>query len=432
MAITEVLQGCGAWDIQWKSRLPASIRDAIEDGSTILVFDTPITAERMTDDLRPEARYEGVMTKHSTSGISGYELSWLMGQPSGVGPGTGTSAAIATFADYIEDLAVLNGITFETPRVRSVYNGTWDATYGPAEGAGFVAAPEAELRFRLDTIVGVCSETNSGLYVGPEGQPLDKFSWDITPGMTLSAGPLLHMYRWGRAIISEIDQPGDLAGQSYNGPANIPAKLEVSRSIENLVSEVTSYGNRDATTGVTPTETGTNTLTVKHPGGSALVMRRSIDGGGNQGELERVTSDALAAGATQEIVVSAKLSDPWQKEMDPGDYVYVWSPTEPDLYDETINPIEFFGTKIRPKSFWVNSMTRQISENMTVLVRRPVNVGVGTYIDVTDYVVTSESPATVELTDLFAPPYLKDNPGKGDRIGVRGGDIAKRLNRSDN
>jgi hypothetical protein len=428
MAITEILQGCGSWDIQWKSILPKSVRDSIVDGSTILVFDTPITADRMDDDLRPSASFEGVMTKHSTSGISGYELSWLMGQPSGVGPGTGTSTAIATFADYIEDLAVLNGVTFETPRVRSTYNGTWDATYGPAEGPGFVAAPEAELRFRLDTIVGVCSETNPGVYTAP----LDKFSWDLAPGMILSAGPLVHMYRWSEVIISDVPQRGIRVGNDTRQVFNVPAKLEVTRSIENLVNTVTAYGNRDADTGVTPTESGTNSLTVKAPDGDTLVMRRSIDGGGNQSELERVASDALADGATPEVTVVAKLSDPWQKEIGPGDYIYVWSAYEPDLYDEDADSLDFFGRKIKPKSMWVNSVTRNISEGMTVLIRQPISVGNGIYTDVTEYVVTSESPATIELADRFAPPYLKDNPGNGDRIGVRGGEIAKRLNRSDN
>jgi hypothetical protein len=418
MGISQVLQGCGQWQLTWKHRLPASVRGAIGDGSTLVVFESDVT--RPVDGLRTSALFEGVLTELSTSGATGWEASWFMMKPNGDGPVAGSSGS-SGFQDYFFDsVDGINGLTYDTA---SGYNGLWSGTWGPAAGPDTATPPTVTVRERADSIVAIATEYKRRFGSG------EIFGWKISPGLVVTADYITSNFRNNEVIFTD-GMPGGLGADGLLG---VPANIEVGRGIDNIISDAVGYADRNATTGAIETDTTSNTVPFKAPDGTTLDIRRLLDVGGNQNNLEEETQRAADNGLAPRVTVDVSLKgDPWLKDVDPGDAVYVYSPDEPDLFDDG-NSVNHFGV-IHPKSLYVSGVTRNVTDGMSVWFRNPVSGGAdAVWVDVTEYVQTSVAPASVSLMDRFEPAYRKDAMNaKGPRRVGAAPKVAERFYRSVN
>ena len=421
MAITQVLQGCGAWNIQWKNRLPASVRGGIGDGAHLVVFESPVPdISDVLEDARPYALYEGVMTSLGSWGCSGFEMSWSLQQPGGPGPSSVFGGSSSFYQEYCEDvLDGINGLDFDTNGLAG-FNGLFSGIYGPAAGPGYVAPEPLAVRSRADSLAASATEYRRRFGSG------ELVSWRMYPGFRMRSDYTTNLFTNYAVVISDIDTQG----YGADGLLNVPAELDVRRDISNIVTEVIAYGDRNASTGVTPEETATNLAPFKTHDGGTFESRVLIDGGGVQSTLEEIAIRKANEGASPVVTVDAKLTrDPWLKEVSPGDLVYVWSADEPDLFASG-NEINHFGA-IRPKLFYVQQMTRNITPGMSVWLRNPTSGGVTKWTEVTEYATFSSSPASATLTDYFIAPYQASSTGSFRRLGDEL-KVAQRLSRSVN
>ena len=433
MAITQVLQGCGAWSIKWSKPLPMSVQKEIQDGASLVVFESRPQVNdlrgygtgRVTtmDNALDTALFMGPMTAIGSSGCSGWEMSWWRQLPNGTGPASVASGSGA-YNDYFEDvLTGINGIDVDTT---GGYNAAvWSGIYGPASGPGYVSAPTLAARSRADALVAIVTEYDRRFRTG------EQYSWKMFPGgsatsvMTCKTDDITDLFANDEVIISDVDSQTVGA----DGRKNVPALLSVDRRIGNIVSSAVAYGDRNFTSGTTPTETTSNTPadvdTILDPAGGDIVVRRQIDGGGNQSNLEEVSILAAARGASPDIIVSATLLyDAWTKEMGPGDKVGVHSSTERYLQGGATT-VQHVSGNIDPIDMFVMSMTRNIDQDKSVWLRSTSYETTGdanplvVWTEITDYIQTSERPASVTLSDRFDPTYL--HPGVLEASGSAGG-----------
>lgn len=421
MGITQVLQGCGAWDLKWKDRLPASVRNSIGDGSTLVVF--PAHVVNPSDDIRDTALFEGVMTELSTDGASGWELSWFMGKPNGDGPERRLPDGVLplTYQTRFEDAVDgVNGVSYD---VGSGYNGLYSGIWGPAAGPDTALPPTSTVREFADSMVDSVTEYRRRFGFG------EQFSWKIGPGLTLMSDDIENLFDHDRCVIS----PAPTDGVGDGGLRNVYADIRVTRSIENVATDLVAYGDRNSSTGVTPTETLSLSLDVNAPDGGDLEFRRQIDSGGAQYDMERTVVQVSFLCDRPIVSVEVQLrGDPWQRWLSPGDRVYVWAPDEPDLVDSG-NEVHHFGV-INPKSFYVEEVTRNVGPDAAVWFRNPIYAGAGpVWVDVSDYVVRSSQPASVRVTEQFVQPFRRDGNYAGGPLRSRDSiAVARRLRRSSN
>ena len=389
MAITQVLQGCGAWDLKWKDRLPASVRNSIGDGSTLVVF--PAHVVNPSDDIRDTALFEGVMTELSTDGASGWELSWFMGKPNGDGPVR--VAAGGTYQDYLDgSMSGLNGLVYDKG---TGYNGLFQGIWGPAAGPGVSTPPAMNVREFADWMVEQVTE-----YTRRFGTPTT-FSWKIFPGLTVMSEDIEDLFDHDRCVIS----PAPTEGVGDGGLRNVYADIRVTRSIENMATDIVGYADRNFTTGTVESYTLSVSVDPNAPDGGDLEIRRIVDSGGAQSEIEKNIRDASFACDRPITSVEVRLKgDPWQRWLSPGDRTYVWAPDEPDLVDSA-NEVHHFGV-INPKSFYVEEITRNVGPDVAVWFRNPIYGGADpVWVDVSDYVVRSSQPASVKVVEQFVPSF---------------------------
>jgi hypothetical protein len=420
MAITQVLQGCGAWNIQWKNRLPASLRGGIGDGAHLVVFESyPQATEDYLEDARPYALYEGVMTEISSSGCSGYEMSWSLGQPSGPGPYSNSTGA-SQFNDAMEDrYDGVNGLDYDVTSV--TYNGLYSGIWGPAGGGGVSAYPGLTVRTSVDYQCSNATEYRRRFGSG------EFVSWKMYPGFRMRADYSTALFNNDAVVFSDLDTEG----YGADGLLNVPSSLNVTRGIENVISDVVVYGDRNATTGVVPTETATNLVPFNSHDGTTFESNVHVDGGGAQYELEATAIRKANEGSLPRGTVDIRPKRAtWLKEVDPGDRVYIWSPLEPDLLDAS-NQINHFGF-ISPVQAYIQTITRNITPGMSVWLRNPTSGGVTKWTEVTEYVQTSATPATLKVSDYLINPQA-DGVTKNGQIRLGDDlDITRRLRRSNN
>ncbi len=419
--ISQVLQGCASWNISWKERLPSSLRGSIGDGAHLVVFDSYMgRSDDVLEGFRSDALFEGVMTSLSSGGCSGYEMSWSLQQPSGPGPASVYAGSSSLFQEYCEDvLDGINGLDFDTNGLAG-FNGLFAGIFGPAAGPGTVTPEPLAARSRIDALVASATEYRRRFGAG------EQLSWRMYPGFRMRADFTTELFSNGSVVISDLDTQERGSG----GLLNVPASINVTRDISNILTDIYFYGDRNASTGVTPVENYTNLAPFNSHNGVPFESRTIVDDGGSQSGMTSAAIKKANDSAFVRSNVDVKLTrDPWLKEVSPGDEVYVYSPHEPDLVDSA-NSVDHFG-RIQPKKFFVQEMSRSITPTMSVYLRNPVSVGAAKWNDVTDYVQCSTAPASVKLTDFFIAPYQKSASGGFRRLGDEL-KVAQRLSRSSN
>lgn len=421
MAINQIMQGCGAWSVGWKHRLPTSLRAAIGDGAHLVVFESDIEGgtSEILESFRSNALYEGVMTQISTTGCSGFEMSWSLGQPSGAGPRANGSQQF-NFNDAMETrFDGVNGVDFDVSNV--TFNGLYQGIWGPATGPGTVLGPSISARSRADEACSTATEYRRRFGLG------EFVSWKMYPGFRMRADFSTALFNNDAVVLSDLDTEGYGEG----GLLNVPCNLNVARGIDNVLSDSVVYGDRNASTGVTPIEFQSQTVPFNAHDGSAYESLVVIDGGGAQNELQATAARKGDQGLLPRVTVDVQPKrNPWLKEIDPGDRVYVHSAFEPDLFDVS-NQVSHFGA-IAPAQAYVQSVTRNIAPGMSVWLRNPQTGGVVEWNEVTEYVQTSTTPASLKLSSYLINPQADNFASNGSiRLGSDLA-VARRLRRSSN
>jgi len=435
MAITQVLQGCGAWSIKWSKPLPMSVQKEIQDGASLVVFESRPQVNdlrgygtgRVTtmDNALDTALFMGPMTAIGSSGCSGWEMSWWWQQPNGVGPeyDSGFAAVDDWAADFADGLAGIHGIDIDsTDAYTGIYIGTWGAAgVGNSGGGSSDPVPRTAARTFADDRVSYLNDrfgVNSSAYkMLPGGS--------ATSVMTCRVGYHVDIFAQNEVIISDIDSQAVGA----EGRLNIPAVLSVTRDISNVATDIYAFGDRDFADDAVHVDLTSNTWsdvdTILDPAGGDYGGFLQVDGGGLRDyRVDYMTVATAKRAKTPDLAVSVSLIyDAWTKEMGPGDLVGVHSSTERYLQGGATT-VQHVSGNIDPIDMYVLSMTRNIDKDKSVWLRSVSYETTGdanplvVWTEITDYIQTSERPASVTLSDRFDPTYL--HPGTR-LVGAGGG-----------
>jgi hypothetical protein len=411
MAIREVLQGCGAFDMPWLRQPPQSVLGAIEYGSSVVVFESHVNINSISETVRQSALYEGYIETYGSRGIDGYELSYLLGRPhDGAGPlwqkgnsfksvSTGTTDLATVFSGY-EQNGIVDGAIPATS-IDILDEGTF----------GEVEAPAA--RFGLDAMMPEISrKKTSGAATAPG------FSWRVSPGGLLDIDESVNLYRQHEVIFTTLDT--DATGES--GLRNVRGEFEWSRTVKDAATSINAAGDYILDVdGYKVLEYGITdffddqTLTydaITGSSGQALEFNWYVDigGGGNETAYEAV--DRLRNNWLQRTDVSASARGAELRRLvAPGDSVYVDGDTR--WLTDTAVDVLHFGLR-HPLSMYVTAVTWSLAPGYMVFVRSPN----GVYVDVSDYVVPSGGRPSVDGVELSVEWVAPSSANTVDRAGA--------------
>lgn len=418
---TELVQGCGPWGLDFLRRLPRSVRERISDGSTILVMSGRVTEAQMSETQRRGAIYEGVVETISSDGLSGWEAAYLMQRPNGDGPVSGfkipDGGGDFTIEAWVNEGLPANGLSLGDCSPLDVRTGGIDA---PAAVGG--VTPIRIMRSWLDALT-----VSWSTFQAAGGFPELVLSWRIRPGLLLDVDITTAMFRQFAACITT------LSTEAHGGTVpNIPAEISASRSIATVLTDLTVYGNRNNSTGTTPTEVRTITAPFTAPDGAAYKMLRQVDGGG-QSSLISIARERVA-GAGVRITADAKIRHGnIHSVLGRGDVVHVYD-AEAGIHGDGLSGITHFGQNIDPLAMFVHSMSWSVPAAgdgrpaRSIMVRNPN----GTFVDLTDYVRPGTDAVSVGMSNRWAPAFAESSTsGAPDRLGENRV-VAQRLARSVN
>lgn len=373
MTVTQVLMGAGQWSVQFKDRLPQSIRDQI-----LLLDHVVIGPAGLVDTLGTDAErlaavdaangYTGVILEIPDGfSLTGQDVSWWLGDTEGRGP-TSASAIVRTSATnasvWLDQFLPMNGITKGTVSGGSSFSGT--------------SSPYAT---GLELLNWVGEETAT------EWQMRPTFKVNMAPSTTLFPAPSTTS-----ATVITKDPAGDEGGLS--GVEAVA--LDRARDATAVVSGAVVMHSADAdevkfaTATTTPAGvrwedpfggTPTRTLRLVAPN---LRANRAATFASNV--LSRVSIDQKEAMLTSRTYNVTS-------EVLPGARVWVYD-LESGLYD-TSNQVTWRGELIAPIQMRVHSLTWPITRGMGVYARLD---GGATWLDLTPYVEFEDADVAWEVT----------------------------------
>lgn len=382
MTITQRLMKPGAFSIRLREDYPWSVGASVRTLDHLVVLPGQLSATSDLDDaaMLSSAIYTGVVTsKPSPRIFEGYDPSWWLGTPDGLGAiGTSsTTRSAATLSTWVSGLlpdAILAGAVTNTGL------GTHSATY-------VFITPREELD-------AVCRA------LGAE--------WRVNPDFTIDAAksPDLFVASPTTIITRGFEgQDGDLRAISGD-------LLVVGSDVEQYTTKVIAVASGWGY-GVTAA-TATGSTSFKDPWNNAVELERVVD----------VATESLAnAGA-----VAASQLAIWNQERfnvslssrtyhvtrfaKPGDYVYVFDQRAGLVDDAT--QVELRGEMITPMTMRVNALTWPLERGMAVYVRR--SGVVPTYFDLTDFIEWEDGTSVV--WDVTTAKRSSGDAGIGPTSGV--------------
>lgn len=382
MTITQRLMKPGAFSIRLREDYPWSVGASVRTLDHLVVLPGQLSATSDLDDaaMLASAIYTGVVTsKPSPRIFEGYDPSWWLGTPDGLGAiGTSsTTRSAATLSTWVSGLlpdAILAGAVTNTGL------GTHSATY-------VFITPREELD-------AVCRA------LGAE--------WRVNPDFTIDAAksPDLFVASPTTIITRGFEgQDGDLRAISGD-------LLVVGSDVEQYTTKVIAVASGWGY-GVTAA-TATGSTSFKDPWNNAVELERVVD----------VATESLAnAGA-----VAASQLAIWNQERfnvslssrtyhvtrfaKPGDYVYVFDQRAGLVDDAT--QVELRGEMITPMTMRVNALTWPLERGMAVYVRR--SGVVPTYFDLTDFIEWEDGTSVV--WDVTTAKRSSGDAGIGPTSGV--------------
>lgn len=370
MAVRQVLQALGDWDISLKSTTPPDLWDAVDYFGHIAFIPGRLDPAQYGDNLLSAARYVGVVRKRNNGGddrrtrvveqsyeLGGVGLAMWLGDDQDKGDVYETAVDInaATFANSIRALLPASG---------AITEGTLTSVAGTYSGRHQYETPRKAIQYVCDTFTA-----SSGTKAG----------WRVNANGTLDAGPETVLYVTDpRCVISR-----KTAGKDTSGLESVPGAFGVTRDVEDYSTRLVLLAEGEGesiATGAADIAPGLNPYKDIH--GNTLKLVRLASESDTPGTLADTRAELLLdqyATSQDELVVE---TDNYYIEgsFDVGDYVWVYDPNA-GLVDTT-NEITFRGERLNPIKLQVTEARWPITEGYTVAYR----AANGTWHDLTDHV----------------------------------------------
>jgi hypothetical protein len=370
MAVRQVLQALGDWDITLKATTPPDLWDAITYFGHIAFIPGRLDPAQYGDNLLTAARYVGVVRKRNNGGddrrtrqieqsyeLGGVGMAFWLGDDEDKGDVYETAVDInaATFANSIRALLPASG---------AITEGTLTTVAGTYSGRHQYETPRKAISYVCDTFTA-----SSGTKAG----------WRVNANGTLDAGPETVLYVTDpRCVISR-----KTAGKDTSGLESVPGAFGVTRDVEDYSTRLVLLAEGEGesiATGAADIAPGLNPYKDIH--GNTLKLTRLASESDTPGTLADTRAELLLdqyATSQDELVVE---TDNYYIEgsFDVGDYVWVYDPNA-GLVD-TNNEITFRGERLNPIKLQVTEARWPLTEGYTVAYR----AANGTWYDLTDHV----------------------------------------------
>lgn len=371
MSVTQTLMGPGNLSVSLVEPLPASLTQ----GTTgLLPLDhIGIGQQGLTDlglsaaDIQAALSYVGVVLSiPDRLTIEGQDLSWWLGDSSGIGPFSDQAivrSSSTTTSVWLDQFLPVNGITKGT-----VTNGT------------SFAAVTSPWSTRMELLQFVCERSAVEWFIGPTG------AVTVGPSTTLFPAPST-----SDATIITRNPSGDEGGLSGVEAVN----MERFRDATSVVSRAVVWhtGSSNDITAVTSSQTPTGVRWKDYAG--ATPAARSIRGDGEamrQAAAQRVADDLVSSlSQDQKDVRLDSRTHNVYAEVKPGDRVWVYD-LETGLVDSA-NQVTWRGEPITPIQMRVASLTWPITQGVGVYLRID-----GTWHDITRFVAVEEPIVSWDVT----------------------------------
>lgn len=370
MAVNQVLQALGSWDLSLKSTTPPDLWDRITYFGHIAFIPGRLDPVQYGDNLLDAARYVGVVRKRDNGGDDrrtkvieqGYDLGgvgmamWL-GDEDDKGDVYETAVDInsATFANSVRALLPASG---------AITEGTLYSVAGSYSSRHQYETPRKAIQYVCDTFTAA-----SGGKVG----------WRVNGDGTLDAGPEANLYVTDpRCVISR-----KTAGKDTSGLESVPGAFGVTRDVEDYSTRVVLLAEGEGESIATGSADISPSLNpYKNIHGGALKLTRLASESDTPGTLADTRAELLLSQYTSsqdELVVE---TDNFYIEgsFSVGDYVWVYDPNA-GLID-TSQEISFRGERLNPIKLQVTEARWPVTEGYTVAYR----AADGTWYDLTDHV----------------------------------------------
>jgi len=359
MAVKEVLQALGSWDLNLTEDIPRDLLDVLDFFGHIAIVPGRLDPVQYGDNLLTSARYVGVLRERDLGDqykLSGVSMALWLGDEDGKGAVYEAPVELTaqTFANSVRALLPSSG---------AVTEGTLSSVPGTYTGRHQFQDPRTAITY-------VC-----GVFTTDETNPVE---WKVNGNGTLDAGPISSLYVTSpQCVISSVAAGYDMDLTAMGGSFGYQKDTEDFTTRVVLLAE--GEGDQIAT-GSADISGGLNPYKDIH--GNAVKLTRLVSESdtstGNadtraQLQLNRFTSprDALTLAASDYDIKGS---------FQVGDYVWVYDP-DSGLYD-TSQEITFRGQRINPIKIRVSETQWPITDGHTVAYRDRT----GTWYDLTDYV----------------------------------------------
>ncbi|MEU7240331.1 hypothetical protein [Streptomyces sparsogenes] len=377
MAVTEIVEALGSFEIELKSSTPRETLDAIQYFGHIAIVPGRIDPAGYGDGLLTAARYVGVVrsrrvdddrrTKRveDATKIGGVGMAFWLGDEDDKGSvyETAVEPASATFA---------TAVTMLLPASGAVTAGTLYPVSGTYSGRHLYETPRKAITYVCDTM------STTSVPVG----------WRVNGDATIDAGPESDLYVTDPTCV--IVKRG--AGEDMHLRA-LPGTTGVSRDVEDYSTRVVLLAEGEGESIATGTADISPATSYKDLHGNPLKLTRLV----SESDTSITNADTRAAVAlnqytsTRDSLELSTTDYDVRGSFDVGDYVWVYDPDQ-GLVD-TANEVTFRGERINPIRLRVAETQWPVTAGYTVAYR----AGDGTWWDLTDH-VQFESQSEVRIT----------------------------------
>lgn len=377
MAVTEILEALGSFEIELSPSTPRETVDAIQYFGHVAIVPGRVDPASYGDGLLSAARYVGVVrsrrvdddrrTKRveDATKLGGVGMAFWLGDEDDKGAVYETAVAPnnATFA---------SAITMMLPASGAVTAGTLYSVTGTYSGRHVYETPRKAISYVCDTM------STTAVPVG----------WRVNGNATLDAGPESSLYVTDPTCV--IVKRG--AGEDMHLRA-LPGTTGVSRDVEDYSTRVVLLAEGEGESIATGTANISPATPYKDIHGNTLKLTRLV----SESDTSITNADTRAAVAlnqytsTRDSLELSTTDYDVQGSFEVGDYVWVYDPDQ-GLVD-TAHEVTFRGERINPIKLRVAETQWPVTAGYTVAYR----AGDGTWWDLTDH-VQWESAADVRIT----------------------------------
>ncbi|WP_445520430.1 hypothetical protein [Streptomyces sp. NEAU-174] len=377
MAVTEILEALGSFEIELSSSTPRETLDAIDYFGHIAIIPGRIDPAGYGDGLLTAARYVGVVrsrrvdddrrTKRieDATKIGGVGMAFWLGDEDDKGSvyENAVEPASATFATAVTTLLPASG---------AVTPGTLYPVAGFYSGRHIYETPRKAITYVCDTM------STTSVPVG----------WRVNGNGTIDAGPEADLYVTDPVCV--IVKRG--AGEDMHLRA-LPGTTGVSRDVEDYSTRVVLLAEGNGESIATGTADITPGTSYRDLHGNAVRLTRLV----SESDTSTGNADTRAAVALNQYTGTRDSLELSTSDYDVhgsfqvGDYVWVYDPDQ-GLVD-TANEVTFRGGRINPIKLRVAETQWPVTAGYTVAYR----AGDGTWWDLTDH-VQFESQSDVRIT----------------------------------